>query len=174
MITIIVAITADKGAIGRKGDMLYHLRDDLRRFKSITTGHTVVMGRRTFESLPKGALPDRRNIVVTRNPGFRAENVETASSLEAALAMSAADSETFIIGGGEIYTQALPLADRLRLTIIDAPTPPDADTFFPPVDPSEWEIAAMEEPMSDPRNGVTYRFVDFCRCKKVANTEILD
>ncbi len=79
MVTIIVAITA---AIGRGGDMIYHLRDDLRRFKALTTGHTVVMGRRTFESLPKGALPNRRNIVVTRNAGFRAENVETAPSLE--------------------------------------------------------------------------------------------
>ncbi len=174
MTTIIVAITADKGAIGRKGDMLYHLRGDLRRFKAITTGHTVVMGRKTFESLPKGALPARRNIVVTRNPGFRAENTETASSLEDALAMSAPDSETFIIGGGEIYRQALPLADHLRLTIIDAPAPPDADTFFPPVDPSEWEISGIEDPVCDERNGVTYRFVDFRRRKKVANPEILD
>ena len=174
MTTIIVAITADKGAIGRKGDMLYHLRDDLRRFKALTTGHTVVMGRRTFESLPKGALPDRRNIVVTRNQAFRAENAETATSLEAALSMSASDSETFIIGGGEIYSQALPLADSLRLTIIEAPTPPDADTFFPAIDPAEWEISDMEEPLHDERNGVTYRFVDFRRRKKVANTEILD
>lgn len=165
MVTIIVAITADKGAIGRKGDMIFHLRDDLRRFKALTTGHTVVMGRRTFESLPQGALPNRRNIVVTRNPGFTAENVETAPSLEEALAMSASDTETFIIGGGEIYRQALPLADSLRLTIIDALTPDDADTFFPPIDPADWEIADMAEPVADERAGVSYRFVDFRRAK---------
>jgi len=163
MTTIIVAITSDKGAIGRSGDMLFHLRDDLRRFKALTSGHTVVMGRRTFESLPKGALPDRRNIVVTRNSRFHADNVETAPSLEAALEMSAADTETFIIGGGEIYAQALPLADRLQLTVIDAPTPPDADTFFPPIDPADWEIAGMEEPIADERAGVTYRFIDLRR-----------
>lgn len=156
-------MTSDKGAIGRGGDMIFHLRDDLRRFKALTTGHTVVMGRRTFESLPKGALPDRRNIVVTRNPDFNAANVETANSLEAALEMSASDSETFIIGGGEIYAQALPLADRLQLTIIEAPTPADADTFFPPVDPSDWEISDMSEPVADERAGVTYRYIDFRR-----------
>lgn len=163
MVTIIVAITADKGAIGRGGDMIYHLRDDLRRFKTLTTGHTVVMGRRTFESLPKGALPNRRNIVVTRNAGFRAENVETAPSLEAALEMSASDTETFIIGGGEIYAQALPLADRLQITVIDAPTPADADTFFPAIDPSCWQIAEMAEPVADERCGVAYRYIDFSR-----------
>lgn len=166
MITIIVAITSDKGAIGRGGDMIHHLRDDLRRFKSLTTGHAVVMGRRTFESLPKGALPNRRNIVVTRNPEFCADNVETASSFDAALKMSAADSETFIIGGGEIYAQALKVADRLQLTVIDAPTPSDADTFFPPIDPVEWEISEMSDPLTDERSGATYRFIDLRRIRQ--------
>ncbi len=174
MVTIIAAITADKGAIGRNGDMLHHLRDDLRRFKALTTGHTIVMGRRTFQSLPKGALPQRRNIVVSRNTAFRADGTETARSLPEALAMSASDTETFIIGGGEIYTQALPLADKLQLTVIESPTPADADTFFPPFDPSEWEIEQTGEPRTDERSGVSYRFVDLRRTKKVAKTEILD
>ena len=118
MMTIIVAITAGKGAIGRKGDMIYHISDDLRRFKALTTGHTIVMGRRTFESLPKGALPDRRNIVITRNADFTAPAVETAFSLEEALKMAEADGEVFVIGGGQIYAQALPLADKLEITLI--------------------------------------------------------
>ncbi len=101
--------------------------------------------------------------MVTRNAGFRAENVETAPSLEAALEMSASDTETFIIGGGEIYAQALTLADRLQITVIDAPTPADADTFFPAIDPSCWQIAEMAEPVADERCGVTYRYIDFSR-----------
>ena len=125
---LIVAIDR-KGAIGRRGELLYHISADLRRFKALTTGHTVVMGRKTFESLPKGALPNRRNIVVSRQTGFSAPGIEVAHSLESALGM-ADSSDIYIIGGAEIYRQALPMADRLLLTVIDAETP-DADTFFP-------------------------------------------
>ncbi|MDE6276878.1 MAG: dihydrofolate reductase, partial [Muribaculaceae bacterium] len=108
MISIIVAIDRG-GAIGRSGDLLYHIREDLRHFKALTVGNTVVMGRKTFESLPKGALPDRRNIVVTRNAQFSAPDIETAPSLEKALEMAAdGPGETFIIGGGKIYARALP------------------------------------------------------------------
>ena len=130
MVTIIAAITSDKGAIGRKGDLIYHVSADLKHFKALTTGHTVVMGRRTFDSLPKGALPNRRNIVVTRNAELKPIGAETAGSLEEALAMCEGQ-EVFVIGGGEIYRQALGLADRLNLTMVDEPTPVDADTFFP-------------------------------------------
>ena len=163
MLTIIAAITAGKAAIGRRGDLLYHLSDDLRHFKALTTGHTVIMGRKTFESLPKGALPNRRNIVVTRNSGFTAQGTETASSLTQALEMSASDSEVFIIGGGQIYAAALPVADRLSLTIIEAPDPEDADTFFPPIDPSQWEIEEMSDRLTDSRSSIPYRFIDFRR-----------
>ncbi|MDE6317515.1 MAG: dihydrofolate reductase, partial [Muribaculaceae bacterium] len=114
MITIIAAIGRDN-AIGRNGDLAFHLRADMRHFKELTTGHTVVMGRKTFDSLPKGALPNRRNIVITRNPDFAAKGTERASSLDEAIAMAAGE-EIFIIGGGEIYRQALPLADRMELT----------------------------------------------------------
>lgn len=160
MTTIIVAV-ARNGAIGRKGDLAFHISADLKRFKALTTGHTVVMGRRTFESLPKGALPDRRNIVVTRNRAFSAPGAETAPSLEAALEM-ARGSEVFIIGGGEIYRQALPLADRLEITEINADCP-DADTFFPPVDPEAWQLAGAEPQATDPKSRLEYRFVWYNR-----------
>lgn len=129
---IIAAIDRNR-AIGLGGDMVYHLSADLKRFKALTLGYPVVMGRRTFESLPKGALPGRRNIVITRNAAYSAPNIETASSLESALALCSDAEKTFIIGGGEIYSQALPLADVLDLTEIDDAAP-EADTFFPPFD----------------------------------------
>ena len=150
---LIVAIDR-KGAIGRRGELLYHISADLRRFKALTTGHTVVMGRKTFESLPKGALPNRRNIVVSRSSGYSAPGVEVAHSLEAAVAM--ADSkDIYIIGGAEIYRQALPLVDRLRLTVIDAETA-DADTFFPALPLDEFSIERIE--LYD-----GFRFIDMTR-----------
>lgn len=128
MINIIVAATLD-GAIGLRGDMLYYIRPDLQRFKALTTGHTVIMGRKTFESLPKGALPNRRNIVITRRADFSAPGAEVAHSLQEALNIADGE-EIFIIGGESIYRAAMPLAQRLYLTQIHAERP-DADTFFP-------------------------------------------
>lgn len=129
MIHIIAAIDQHRG-IGYNGDMLYHIREDLRRFKSLTMGHTLVMGRKTFDSLPGGALPGRRNIVITRNEAWTAPGAERASSLAEALAMAAGD-EIYIIGGGQVYAEALPLADVLDLTLIHLAAP-EVDTFFPP------------------------------------------
>ena len=121
MINIIVAATLD-GAIGLRGDMLYYIRPDLQRFKALTTGHTVIMGRKTFESLPKGALPNRRNIVITRRADFSAPGAEVAHSLQEAL-NTADGEEIFIIGGESIYRAAMPLAQRLYLTQIHAERP---------------------------------------------------
>lgn len=164
MLTIIAAITARHGAIGRKGDLIYHISADLKHFKELTTGHTVLMGRRTFLSLPKGALPKRRNIVITSDTEWTAPNVETAHSLDEALALTAADSEIFVIGGGQVYAETLAVADRLCITLIDAPEPDDADTFFPPIDPSLWEITDMSPRFTDP-TGIPYTFVTFSRKK---------
>lgn len=164
MLTIIAAITARRGAIGRKGDLIYHISADLKHFKELTTGHTVLMGRRTFLSLPKGALPKRRNIVITSDTEWTAPNVETAHSLDEALALTAADSEIFVIGGGRVYAETLAVADRLCITLIDAPEPDDADTFFPPIDPSLWEITDMSPRFTDPA-GIPYTFVTFSRKK---------
>ena len=170
MLTIIAAITASGAAIGRKGGLLYPISADLKRFKALTTGHTVIMGRRTFDSLPKGALPNRRNIVVTSNPAWSAPGAERASSVEEAVAMAAAtpDSHAFIIGGGQIYAQSLPLAETLELTIIEAPCPPDADTFFPPIDPSMWEITDIDPDHTDPASGLRYSFTTLSRVKPAA------
>ena len=118
------------------------------------------MGRRTFESLPKGALPNRRNIVVTRNAGYVAPGAETALSLADALAMADGE-EVFIIGGASIYEQAMPLADRLCVTLIEAPTPPDAATFFPAIDPDRWQLSEMGESAIDPKSGLKFRFTEF-------------
>lgn len=159
MINIIVAID-NGGAIGRAGDLLYHIREDLRRFKALTVGNTVVMGRKTFESLPKGALPERRNIVVTRNEAFSAEGAERAASLAEALEMAAqGPGETFVIGGGEIYAQALSEARRLYLTMVDAPSPADAAVYFPAIDAAQWQITEASEATVDPASGLSYRFV---------------
>lgn len=152
----IIAIVARDGAIGRGGDQPFHIADDFRRFKALTLGHPVVMGRRTFEALPKGALPGRRNIVVTRRPAWTAPGVETASSVEDAIAMCG-DAEPFIIGGGEVYRRALPLATRLYITEVDADVP-DADTFFPHVDPELFPLAETSSSAVDPRSGASYRF----------------
>ncbi|MBD5257796.1 MAG: dihydrofolate reductase [Barnesiella sp.] len=160
MITIIAAIGRDN-AIGRNGDLAFHLRADMQHFKELTTGHTVVMGRKTFDSLPKGALPNRRNIVITRNPDFTAAGTERAASLDEAIAMAAGE-EIFIIGGGEIYRQALPLADRMELTLIDADTP-DADTFFPAIDPTRWRKLTATTPATDESTALTYTFQTYHR-----------
>ncbi len=153
MINIIVAATLD-GAIGLRGDMLYYIRPDLQRFKALTTGHTVIMGRKTFESLPKGALPNRRNIVITRQTDFRAPGAELAHSLHEALNMAGGE-EIFIIGGESIYRAAMPLAQRLYLTQIHAERP-DADTFFPLP-----ELPESHEPWQhDDRSGMDFRFLD--------------
>lgn len=136
---LIVAIDR-KGAIGRGGDQLYYIKEDLRHFKALTMGNTIIMGRKTFEALPKGALPGRKNIVVTRNQSYSAPGAETANSIAEAVAM--ASSEAFIIGGAEIYRQGLPLADILHITVVDDETS-DADTFFPPIPFDSFRVTAV-------------------------------
>lgn len=159
----IIAIVARDGAIGRGGDQPFHISEDFRRFKALTLGKPIVMGRRTFEALPKGALPGRRNIVVTRNAEWTAPDVETAPSVEAAIAMaSSLSDEVMIIGGGEVYRQAMPLANRLYLTEVDADVE-DADTFFPPFDPTEWTLTEQSDYSVDPRSGAPYRFLIYSR-----------
>lgn len=150
IISIIVAI-GKNNEIGKDNGMLAHLPADLKYFKETTRGHTVIMGRKTFESLPKGALPNRRNIVITRNPHIRFEGAETVSSLDMALIRCRDESEVFIIGGGQIYAQALPIADKLYLTHIQASFP-DAEVFFPTIDYSQWQITEQVLHQADTKN----------------------
>lgn len=134
---IIVGVTRD-GAIGRGGDLIVHSRADMRYFKETTMGHPVIMGRKTFESLPKGALPGRRNIIITGNHGYRAEGAEVVHSLEEAVALTAGGGVVpFIIGGAQVYAEALPRATRLYVTEFDTEAP-DADAHFPAIDPGRW------------------------------------
>jgi dihydrofolate reductase len=161
-ITIIAAVTSD-AAIGRGGDMLYHLSEDLKRFKQITMGHPIIMGRKTFQSLPKGALPGRRNIIISRNKNFTAEGAEIYSSLNEAIAACNDASEIMIIGGGEIYRLALPLATDLNLTEIDARAGEQADTFFPALDHKEWQAAEITPWHTDAKTGVRFRYVCLSR-----------
>ncbi len=160
MLTIIAAL-AENNAIGFENKLLYYLPADLRRFKELTTGHTIIMGRKTFESLPKGALPKRRNIVLTRNEDAVFPGAERFSCLTAALAACEGE-EVYIIGGASVYAEALPLADRLCLTHIAA-TPEQADVFFPDFDRNDWDIAFCETHEPDEKNAQTYTFTDYVR-----------
>lgn len=142
-VSIIVAAT-ENDAIGRGGGMLYHLPGDLRRFKRLTMGHPIIMGRRTFESLPKGALPGRRNIVVTSSVDFSAPGAEVARSLREAVEMASDADIAYIIGGGQVYREAFAFADEIELTRIHA-TADDADTFIPAIDPAVWREAELTD-----------------------------
>lgn len=160
-ISIIVAITRNN-AIGRKGDLLFHISEDLRQFKSITMGHPIIMGRKTFESFPNGALPGRRNIVISRQHDYAAPGIDVTSSLADAIDSLQQCDEAFIIGGGEIYRQALSLCTKLYLTEIDIDIT-DADTFFPQINRDEWDIVTQSETKQDPRSGVNFRFTCLSR-----------
>lgn len=157
MINIIVCIARNR-AIGLNNRLLYRLRADMRRFKQLTTGHTVLMGRRTFESLPKGALPNRRNIVLTRSSDARFPGCEVYSSLNEALSHTLPNEEVFVIGGASVYAEALPIARRLYLTCVDN-TPAQADTFFPEWNEEEWTCLSRENFPADESNEQPYSFV---------------
>ena len=159
MISIIVAI-AENRAIGSEKKLIYWLPNDLKRFKALTTGHTIIMGRNTFLSLPKGALPNRRNIVLSRS-AKAFEGCDVYPSLEEALKHCTPDEDIYIIGGASVYRQALPLADRLCLTEIDD-TPAEADTFFPPYE-DDWQEESREDHPIDDRHDFRYSFVDYIR-----------
>ncbi len=156
MISVIAAVSQNR-AIGNDNKLLYWLPNDLKRFKALTTGHTIVMGRKTFESLPKGALPNRRNVVISRTVA-ELPGCDVYPSLEEALNHCAPDEDIYIIGGASVYEQALPLADRLCLTEI-ADTPSAADAFFP--DYSEWKETAREDHSTDEKHAYRYSFVDY-------------
>lgn len=155
----IIAAVAKNRAIGNKNKLIYWLPDDLKRFKQLTTGHTIIMGRRTFESLPKGALPNRRNVVLTSGSGIFA-GCDVYSSLQEALDSCAADEDVYIIGGASVYQEALPLADRLCLTEVDD-VPAEADVFFPCY--AGWHEAWRENHSVDERHKYPFAFVDYVK-----------
>lgn len=162
MTSIIVAI-AENRAIGFENQLIYWLPNDLKRFRALTTGNTIIMGRRTFESLPKGALPNRRNIVLSRNgkasdfPG-----ADLYASLDEALA--SCNGDVYIIGGASVYQEALNKADRLCLTYV-YDTPANADTFFPEIDKNDWMETFREEHDTDEKHAQRYAFINLERVK---------
>lgn len=160
MLNIIACISKIHRAIGYQNRLLYTIPSDMTRFRMLTTGHTIIMGRKTFESLPNGALPNRHNIVISKTREQIA-GCEVFASLEEALAArkEAAEDECFIIGGASIYEQALPFADKLYLTIVEK-EPEHADTFFPEINPAEWEVTEKE--MRN-ENGLPFTFLTLYR-----------
>lgn len=159
-ISIIVAIASNR-AIGKDNRLLWHLSDDLKRFKKLTTGHTLIMGRNTFLSLPNGALPNRRHIVISDLAGERFEGCEMARSMEEAVELAGTAGECFVIGGGMVYRQFLPVAGKLYLTQVHASF--EADTFFPEIDFSEWKAMYTEEVEAGERNQYAHNYTEYIR-----------
>lgn len=164
MILSIIVAADENNAIGKDNDLLCHLPNDLKYFKRVTEGHTVIMGRKTFESLPKGALPNRRNIVITRDRDLKFDRCEMVSSLEEAIALCMHEDELFVIGGGSVYSQALGLADRLYLTKIHHKFN-GADVFLPSIDISEWSLAHHETYLADEKNQYAHSFEVYDKIK---------
>ena len=161
-ISIIVAI-AENNAIGKNNELLCNLPDDLKRFKQITTGHTVIMGRRTFLSLPKGALPNRRNIVISDAPGEVFTNCTMVSSIGDALDACIDNEESFIIGGGMVYKQFMPHARKLYITRLHKHF--DGDTFFPEINFDEWDELERTKLPADDKNDFSYSYIVYQRKK---------
>mgnify|MGYP002518101387 CR=1 FL=1 len=165
MISIIVAI-AENNAIGQRGGLLCHLPNDLKHFKEITSGSTVIMGKRTYFSLPHRPLPNRRNIVISDIAGEQIEGAEMAYSIADAIRLADKDKENFIIGGGMVYKQFLPIADKLYITHIEY-TFPEADTFFPIIDDSVWKMDSKEHHEADAKHPYPYTFAEYTRRKEL-------
>jgi dihydrofolate reductase len=162
------AAVAENGVIGRDNGLPWRLSADMRRFKATTMGKPLVMGRRTWESFPRRPLPGRPNIVVTRDRGFRADGADIVHSLDEALALArargrcmAGADEICVIGGGQVYTQAMSIADRLYITHVQAS--PDGDTRFPPIDPAVWKAVSVEEHPAGEKDTHATRFVVYHR-----------
>ncbi|GHT56605.1 dihydrofolate reductase [Bacteroidia bacterium] len=160
-ISLIVAI-GENNEIGCNNNLLCHLPADMIHFKEITTGHPVIMGRKTFDSLPKGALPNRRNVVISRQADLQIAGVEVYPSLDHAFIKLMDTDEVFIIGGAQIYEQTLPCANKLYLTKIKAAFP-NADVFFPKINYSEWRVLSQESHLSDEKHPYAFTFVELER-----------
>lgn len=160
-ITIIVAC-AENYAIGKDNDLMWHLSDDLKRFKQLTMGHAVIMGRKTWESLPKKPLPGRKNIVLTHDTNFEhPEEVVVCHSVQSILKELDPDDETFIMGGASLYQAFLPFVHRIQMTWIHQDF--DGDVYFPPIDKSVFRLISQTERMQDEKSGLCYSYADYER-----------
>jgi dihydrofolate reductase len=159
MITLIAA-AAENNALGKDNDLLWHLPEDFKRFKQITSGHYIIMGRKTFESFPK-PLPNRTHIIITRQKEYLADGCLVVHSLEEALEISPQNEEVFIIGGAQIYKQALPFADKIDLTRVHIEL--DADAFFPEFNTSEWNLVFSEKHFKDEKHQFDFTFETYIK-----------
>lgn len=160
MILSIIVAAAENNVIGNKNALIWHVSADLKHFKQLTTGHTVVMGRKTYESIGR-ALPNRRNIVISRNPDFRPEGCEVVPEIAEALRLTADEDEVFIIGGGTVYREMWDKADRLYLTLVHAT--PEGDTSIPDIDPACWQEVARQDFKAGEKDDYDYSFIDYRR-----------
>jgi len=160
MISIIVAVSDDWG-IGKDNELLWHISEDLKRFKDLTFGKTVIMGKKTWESLPRRPLPGRKNIVLTDVPNECIDCSVTAYSIEDALSKCEKDEEIFVMGGGSIYRQFMPIADRLYITHVHKKA--QADVYFPVIDPEVWDIAEKEEFKGTKNQNIPYTYIIYKR-----------
>ncbi|MEO0038694.1 MAG: hypothetical protein RIQ59_1905 [Bacteroidota bacterium] len=159
MITLIAA-AAENNALGKDNDLLWHLPEDFKRFKQITSGHFIIMGRKTFESFPK-PLPNRTHIIITRQEEYLVEGCLVVHSLEEALEIAPQNEEVFIIGGAQIYEQALPFADKIDLTRVHIEL--DADAFFPEFNTSEWNLVFSEKHFKDEKHQYDFTFETYLK-----------
>ncbi len=154
----LIAAAAENNVLGKDNQLIWHISEDLKRFKKLTQGHAIIMGRKTFESMPK-ALPNRTNIIITRNRKYQAKNALIAHSKEEALSFTKDDPTPFIIGGGEIYSLFLPIADVIELTRIHRSF--DGDAFFPKIKNSEWKLISDEKHQYDDGLSFTYSYLTY-------------
>jgi dihydrofolate reductase len=163
MLTLIAA-TSTNNALGKDNQLVWHLPDDFKRFKTLTSGHYIIMGRKTFESFPK-PLPNRTHVIITRQKDYQVpEGCLVVPSLEKAIAISPKNEEIYIIGGGEIYKQSIDIADKVELTRVH--TEVEADTFFPEIDLEKWEIAFEEYHAKDEKHAFDFTFQTFIKANR--------
>ncbi|XLS29913.1 dihydrofolate reductase [Flavobacteriaceae bacterium M23B6Z8] len=161
MITLIAA-AAENEVLGKNNELVWHLPDDFKRFKTLTSGHFIIMGRKTFETFPK-PLPNRTHIIISRQHDYTTENGIVVNSIEDALKLAAEDSQPFIIGGGEIYELGMPFADKIELTRVHANF--EGDAFFPKIDEDEWELTEEHFHPADERHKQSFTYLTYLRKK---------
>lgn len=157
---IMIAAAAENNALGKNNELVWHLPNDFKRFKSLTSGHHIIMGRKTFESFPK-PLPNRTHIVISRQKDYCPEGCIVVDSMQKAIAICPENEISYIIGGGEIYTLGLPFSDKIELTLVHHSF--EADAFFPEIDLDEWEITASEFQAKDEKHLFDYTYLTYIR-----------
>jgi len=160
MITSLIVAVSENNVIGKDNNLIWRLSADLKRFKSLTTGHHIIMGRKTFESIGK-ALPNRTSVIITRQKNYKVENCICVNSLEEAIEVCKDENEAFIIGGGEIYNQAIDLVDKMYITLVHNTY--KGDTFFPSIASDKWLLLSEEKHKADAKNEIDYSFLNYQR-----------